>query len=303
MATHVISRRIQYLIQYIYDSHFPSKNHILDILKCQDHHISPRTFDRDLERIRSDFGLVILYDKQKDGYYIHEDKSVKVASFFKFLEIVSVANVFSESLKDSNKILEFVSFDDSSLFKGLANLKPILIAISENQKLSFIHENFKHKTFKNYEITPLLLKEYENRWYVIGVPEGMQEIRTFGVDRIQDIKLGGFSTIKKNDYEQQLSVFDTIIGLDYEHKNPIEIRLLVDELHVNYMRNLPIHHSQVIHSKNEYGQYFVDFYLVPNYEFKTQVLKMSANAVVISPLSLKEEIKQLLKVTLERYNL
>lgn len=302
MATHIISRRIQFIIQYIYDSHFPSKLKMLEFLKGHDFTVSPRTFDRDLERIRCDFGLEILYDKQNNGYYINEEESVKVSSFFKFLELVSVANVFSESLKDSNKILEFVSFDDSKSFKGLPNLKPILIAMREDRDLTFVHENFQHKTFKNYKITPLLLKEYENRWYVIGVPEGMQEIRTFGVDRLTSVRTEGLTSIQKHGYKHELAIFDTIIGLDYENKKPIPIRLLVNELHVNYMRNLPIHNSQVIHPVNEIGQHFVDFYLIPNYEFKTQVLKMGAEALVVSPAAFKKDIKLLLKATLKRYD-
>ena len=301
MATHVISRRIQFIIQYIYDSHFPSKIKMMDFLQNHDFLISSRTFDRDLERIRADFGLEILYDKAKNGYYINEEKSVKVSSFFKLLEIVSVADIFSESLKDSSKILEYVSFDDSKSFKGIANLKPILIAISEDRKLTFIHENFQHKTFKDYEITPLLLKEFENRWYVIGVPKGMKEIRTFGIDRISHIKIGEFSNILKSDYQKQLALFDDIVGLNYDTKKPIKVRLLVREIHINYMRSLPVHHSQVIHPANENGKHLVDFYLVPNYEFKTQVLKMGTEAVVVSPQTFKKEIIQMLKQTLNSY--
>jgi len=303
MATHVISRRIQYIIQYIYDTHFPSKNNMIEILRDNDFLISPRTFDRDLERIRADFGLVILYDKQKDGYYIHKDKSVKVASFFKFLEIVTVADIFSASLKDSSKILDYVSFDDSKSFKGVHNLKSILIAISLNQQIRFVHENYANKTLKDYIISPLLLKEYENRWYVIGIPDETNEIRTFGLDRITNIILGETTSIRKTDYKQQLAIFNSIIGLDYENSKPIEIRLRVNELHINYMRSLPIHHSQVIHdTKNEEGQHFVDFFLVPNYEFKSQVLKMGVEAVVISPETLKVEIKGMLKAALKQYS-
>lgn len=301
MATHVITRRIQHIIQFIYDSHYPSKIRLSEFVNSHDFMVSSRTLDRDLERIRADYGLDILYDKGKNGYYINKDSSVKVSSFFKFLEIVSIADIFSASLKDSHKMLEYVSFDDSKSFKGIENLKPILIAISQNRKLHFIHENFTLKTFKTYEISPLLLKEYENRWYVIGVPEGTEEIRTFGIDRITELTVGKFSKIIKESYEQELKVFDSIIGLDYENKQPIKIRLLVNDPHINYMRSLPIHSSQVIHPQDENGQYFTDFFLVPNYEFKAQVLKMGSNAVVVSPDEFKEEIKGMLKTALGRY--
>jgi len=69
------------------------------------------------------------------------------------------------------------------------------------------------------------------------------------------------------------------------------------------MRSLPIHHSQVIHdTKNENGQHFVDFFLVPNYEFKSQVLKMGVEAVIVSPETLKVEIKGMLKAALKQYS-
>jgi len=198
-------------------------------------------------------------------------------------------------------MLEYVSFDDSKSFKGLNNLKPILIALAQKRKLKFVHENYMQKTFKNYEITPFLLKEYENRWYIIGVPEGMEEIRTFGVDRISQISLGSNARLKKQNFENQLKVFDNIIGLDYENNKPVPIRLLVNGLHINYMKSLPIHHSQVIHPIDENEQHFVDFFLVPNYEFKTQVLKMGEEAVVIAPDEFRDEIKNMLQSTLERY--
>jgi len=301
MATHVISRRIQYIIQSMQDSYFPSKQSMLESLKEKDFNVSSRTLDRDLERIRTDFGLEILYDKSRNGYYIDDDNSVKVDSFFKFLEIVTIADIFSEHLRDSKTILKFVSFDDSKSFKGLNHLKTILMAISQSKDLHFIHENFTNKTNKEYQISPLLLKEYENRWYVIGVPKGMNEIRTFGIDRIAQLFLGQESSVKSAQFEDQLKVFDTIIGLDYENKEPIKITLLINELHVNYLRSLPIHHSQIIHDVNDQGQQLVDFFLVPNYEFKTQVLKMGESALVVYPVEFKEEIKNMLKVTLNRY--
>jgi predicted DNA-binding transcriptional regulator YafY len=302
MVTHFISRRIQYLIQFIYDYNFPSKSTILNLLKEKDFNISSRTLERDLERIRSDFGLEIAYNKIEDGYYIDEEKSVKVNSFFKFLEIVSVAEIFSNSLKDSNRILEHVSFDDSKSFKGIENIRSILLAITQNRKISFTHENFELKTFKHYQITPFLLKEYENRWYVVGVPNDMTEIRTFGIDRISDIIIEELSKLKKHKYQNQLNRFNDVIGLHIYNTKPIEISLLVNDVHIKYLESLPLHSSQVILPKNDTGQFKVEYTLVPNYEFNTQILKMGPEAKVLSPDSLKKEIKRMLKSTLYRYD-
>jgi len=301
MATHIISRRIQHIIQYVNDFRYPSKKNILDFLNEKDFNLSSRTLERDIERIRADFGLEIVYNKELNGYAIDEEKSVKVDSFFKFLEIVTVADILSESLKDSNKILDYVSFDDSKNFKGIKNLKEILVAISQKRKLHFVHENFGRNTLKKYEITPLLLKEYENRWYVIGVPEGISEIRTFGIDRITHLSLGKLSKLKRSQFKYQLESFDDIIGLHFNQGKPTSIRLLVDGIHIKYMNSLPLHHSQKIHTENEKGQYFVDFFLIPNYEFMTQILKIGSEVEVIYPNELKEEVKNILQAALKKY--
>ncbi len=301
MSTHIISRRIQYIIQYVYDFRYPSKRNIKEFLEEKDFNISYRTLERDIERIRTDFGLEIAYSKANNGYYIDREKSVKVDSFFKFLEIVSLADIFSESLLDSNKILNYVSFDDSKYFRGIKNLKDLLIAISQNRKIQFVHENFELQTFKKYQIAPLLLKEYENRWYVIGIPDGMTEIRTFGVDRLSKLRVSKLSEIKKKAFAKQINNFKNIVGINFENGKPIKISILVDELHIKYMKSLPLHHSQIIHPINLDNKHQVDFYLIPNYEFMTQILKMSDSAEVISPVELREEVKNMLKSTLKMY--
>jgi len=302
MATHIISRRIQYIIQYVNDFKHPSKKKILDFLNEKDFSVSSRTLERDIERIRADFGMEIIYNKESNGYYINEEKSFKVDSFFRFLEIVTLADILTKSLKNGNKTLQYVSFDDSTHFKGIENLKDILIAINQKRELHFTHENFSMHRFKEYVITPLLLKEYGNRWYIIGVPIGMEEIRTFGIDRISELTLGKLSNVKQKHFETQIKGFKNIIGLNYQNKKPVKIRLLVEGLHIKYMQSLPLHHSQIIHSKNEKGQSFVDFFLIPNYEFITQILKITNETEVIYPEKLKLEIKRILKKSLDKYN-
>jgi predicted DNA-binding transcriptional regulator YafY len=276
MSSYIISLRIQLLIQYVYDNKYPTKEAILKYLKEKDLEVASRTIERYLEKIRADFGIEIEYDSKERGYFINEEKSVKVDSFFKFLEIVQVADIFTKSLKDSNKMLEYVSFDDSKNFKGIDNLKDLLLAIKDNREITFQHENYWKNSTKPYTVTPLILKEYLNRWYVICVIDNNDTIRTFGLDRISNIEIKEFSNKKRKDYFKKLSKFEHTVGLTYGKGQPEKVSLLVDELHVKYMRSLPLHQSQIIHKKNKEHKHQVDFYLYPNYEFKTQILKIGA---------------------------
>jgi predicted DNA-binding transcriptional regulator YafY len=301
MSSYIISLRIQLLIQYVYDNKYPTKEAILKYLKEKDLEVASRTIERYLEKIRADFGIEIEYDSKERGYFINEEKSVKVDSFFKFLEIVQVADIFTKSLKDSNKMLEYVSFDDSKNFKGIDNLKDLLLAIKDNREITFQHENYWKNSTKPYTVTPLILKEYLNRWYVICVIDNNDTIRTFGLDRISNIEIKEFSNKKRKDYFKKLSKFEHTVGLTYGKGQPEKVSLLVDELHVKYMRSLPLHQSQIIHKKNKEHKHQVDFYLYPNYEFKTQILKIGAEVEVLSPQYLRDEVIGLLEKSLNNY--
>lgn len=301
MANYFISLKIQLLIQYVYDSHYPSKEQIITYLTEKDLQVSTRTLERYFERIRTDFGIEISYSSFEKGYFIDEEKSVKVDSFFKFLEIIQVADIFSKSLNDSTKILEYISFDDSKNFKGLENLKDLLLAIKQEREITFEHENYERKSKKTYTITPLILKEYLNRWYVVGATKVKNQIRTFGIDRISALKIEKLTTKKREDYAALLSKFEHTIGLTYGENDPEKVSLLVNELHVKYMRSLPLHQSQVILPKNKDNKHQVNFYVYPNYEFKTQILKMGAEVEVLSPQYLRNEIKNMLENSLKNY--
>ena len=62
MSKYNVSRRIQFIIQYINDEKYVSKQAILDYLADKDFIVSPRTLERDFENIKSDFGIELAYD-------------------------------------------------------------------------------------------------------------------------------------------------------------------------------------------------------------------------------------------------
>lgn len=301
MSKYHISRRLQFVIQFIYDETYASKEDILAFLEDKDFNISPRTLERDFEKIKADFGIELTYSKQHNGYYIDEEKSVKVASFFKFLELVSLAEVFSDGLKSNSNTLDYVQFDDSSNLKGLNNLEPILMAIKQERDIKFTHHNFYFKTYKEKRITPLIVKEYINRWFVIGVPNGENEIRTYGIERISNIKLGKLSAIDRMPYLKQTKRFKNIIGLRYTNDKPEHIVLKVTDLHLKYLESLPLHHSQKTESHPEDGFAIVTYDLIPNYEFIIEILKMSIETEVLEPQWFRERIKKEVAQIYEKY--
>jgi predicted DNA-binding transcriptional regulator YafY len=302
MSKYDISRRLQFILQFINDRKYVSKESIINYLAEKDIVISNRTLERDFENIKSDFGIELGYNRSNNGYYIDEEKSIKVNSFFKFLELATLTDVFRDGLKDSHKIFDYVSFDDSSSFKGIENLEPILIAIKQGRKLKFTHYSYYKKTKTDYSISPLILKEYINRWYLIGVPDDMNDIRTFGIDRLSNIKITTLSKIKKRQYKKELSKFDKLIGLYYSEEEPQKIVLKVNNEHLKYLESLPLHQSQKIIESEEPGFGLAIYNIIPNYEFTTELLKMSIEIEVLEPKEYRDYFKKVVKDIYMKYD-
>ena len=300
MSKYTFSLRQQAIIQFVYDHQYPTREEILNYLAEKDLVMASRSFDRYLARIRADLGLDIKHSKKCKGYHIDEENSVRVESFFKYLELVQVADIFSKSLQNSNEVLNYVSFDDSKDFKGIENLKDILLALKDNRELTFRHFNYETEEYTDYKVYPILLKEYVNRWYVVGAINS-KETRTFGIDRISNLKIANKSKMNRKQFISQIQKFEHTIGLTYGEDEPTKVVLLVDELHVKYMRSLPLHNSQIIYPKDKNNKHKVEFLVYPNYEFKSQILKIGDAVEVLEPKFLRDEIVKILKKTLKKY--
>lgn len=300
MSNYSFLLSFNHIMKVLKQKKYPSKDQVLEYLKDNDISISERTLFRHLNRIKADFGLDIKFSKVENGYFIDQEESQFNNSLFNVLEHINLTNILSNNLSENNKRLEYISFDDSRDFKGIEYLKHILIAIQNNQQIEFTHYNFQKETNKTHLITPLILKEYANRWYVVGAIN-QNEIRVFGIDRISNLKLDKVTSLDKSMFDVQLSRFEHTIGVFYGEGEPEKIVCKVDEILVKYLRSLPLHHSQEIYPTNEPGKYRVEYMLYPNREFKYQVLSFSTKLDIIEPLHLKEEIKEMLNEAINRY--
>ncbi|RXG21931.1 helix-turn-helix transcriptional regulator [Leeuwenhoekiella aequorea] len=264
---------------------------------------SKRTLERDIAAIRNEFFIQIDYNRSLQGYTIDDSALNETYEFLKLVEFANVGQLLQDGKTDLRKFSDIVELDDSSIFKGIDLLKIIINAIQQKQNIQFKHINYWEESEKEYTITPLKIKEYLNRWYVIGVPFKMNEIRTFGIDRLKDLTITNGKTVKYKDFEDQLNNFHNIIGLNFnEGDGKIKyIKLKVYHKHLKYLRSLPLHSSQTIDWKHGQEHGIVTYRLIPNYELKIQILKMHCFTEVLEPKELREEVKIMLQEALEQY--
>lgn len=298
MSKHGTIRRYTLEIEKIRRGHFPSFQEIKDYLSDHGFEIGDRTIQRDIEQIRFEFGIEIKYDRTKNGYCIDYENSLNVESFFRFLEIVNTAELLTESLLESKDALKHISFDSGGELKGVENLKPLLQAITENRKIGFRHTNFQTGKSRKITLKPYLLKEYQNRWYIVGILGNLKELRTFGVERIDnlEIKSETFQQIKNINAPE---VFSHTIGV-YSEGAPQTIVLSFTPAQGKYVKTLPLHSSQKITIDDD-SECRVTLNVVPNYELTQQILKHGETVKVIGPSWLVNEVKNVLRRTLDKY--
>jgi predicted DNA-binding transcriptional regulator YafY len=255
---------------------------------------------RDIESLRVEFGLDVKYSTYNKGYFI-QDEDLTFPYFLKLLEFSQNIDLLTSYLKDGSTISEVIEFEDYNTFKGLQFIREIANCIQNRSEIRLEYKRFDSEMVKNYLFQPYLLREYMNRWYVIGHLSASDEIRTFGLDRIVAMKDSGvkFNKSRKNDV---VAMFQNVIGINACEGNlPIEIELSCNSYMGNLLKTLPLHSTQRLIAESE-NEIIFSYKLVVNLELKQRLMLMATQAKVCKPLSLKLEMEKMLKQAKAFYN-
>lgn len=292
-------RRYTLIIEKINSGQYPSFREILDYLEQFGFELSKRTVERDFGAIRDEFGIEITYDRYKDGYFIDKENSINMESFIRFLEIVNTANLLTDSLSDSRQSLDYIAFDQQGSLKGIEHLSSVLKAIKEHRKMNLVHHTFHGKKAHKFKVEPYLLKEYQNRWYIVAFVLGMNEPRTFAIDRLEKVEILD-ETFKPTKRDELLANFNHVIGLVYSYGEIEDVELVFTQQQGNYVKSLPWHSSQTILVDNEL-ELRIKLRVIPNFELTQKILMCGDSVEVIHPLWLRTEIKKSIRKSLEKY--
>ena len=298
MPNHNKIRRYSLLLEKLEGQQYPTTKDILEYLKEHDLGISKRTFTRERSELRNEFGIDIIYDKQRKGFNLENEVYDKQEAFMRFLEIAGIAALLTESLKENKDTLNYISFDSFGLLKGIGYLKDILYAIKNHRLISFEHQKFISDKAQKYVVMPYLLREYQNRWYLFGIEEHNNEFRTFGIDRIMKLKVES-NTFKPNLKIDAAEQFQSTIGITY-NKPAEKIILSFTPLQGKYVKTLPWHLSQKIIKDND-KELVIERWVHPNYELERRILMEGENVTVIKPKWLADTIKKSLAEALKKY--
>jgi predicted DNA-binding transcriptional regulator YafY len=298
MPTHATINIFSLIIEKLRNGNTASLKEFSAHLSEHDFPKSERSILRYIEQLRKEFGLEIEYNISEKAYELKETNGFELERFLNLLQLTQSAGLPIQNKKSLAEISEFLLLENLISFQGIQYLKDILKAIQNRNSIQFLHFNFHTELSTQYKIKPILLKQYLNRWYVIG-DIGKNEYRTFGLDRISDIVIDKKVFPKQNTSDIKKK-FEQIIGLNYSVSEPIKVRLELSSLQAKYLKAAPLHESQYLELETIDTVVFV-LHVIPNYELIQRILMMADQVKVLEPHSLKKEVHQLLKSTLALY--
>lgn len=288
--------------------------------------ISKRTIQMDIQLMRSEkLGYnapIVVYDKK---YYKYEDEDFSITDIpltetdmNVLTETVSMLKQFKDFslFSDVSDILQrledkiysekshtnpVIYLDKNENLKGLHYLDEIYQAIIKKMVLIITYKSFKSREETKFHFHPFILKEFNNRWFLIGKKKASQPITNLALDRIISIDYDFNLPYLEEDFDADVYYKDVIGVTVNSGLKARRIELWVDSSNAPYVLTKPLHTSQRLINENEDGSIIVHLYVIPNYEMERLLLGFGSCLEILRPESLRNRMKKILQDAISRY--
>ncbi len=200
--------------------------------KDYDFTISKRTFQRDLDDIKTIFDIFIQYDFSKKVYFIEDRGRQEITD--RILEAFDTIN----ALNLSDRLSNHIHFEKRKP-QGTEHLYGLLHAIKNKVQVSFTYQKFWEEELSSRTVEPYALKESKNRWYILANDLKDKQVKTFALDRITDLEISNKrfqipANFNVNEY------FKYSFGIISPNEmKPEEVILSFDPIQGKYIKSLP----------------------------------------------------------------
>ena len=280
-------KRYVLIVNKLTSNQKPTLLQLQEFLLDHDIDVAERTLQRDIEALRSKFGIDITYDNNARGYSIHLDQRFPLDNFLRVARLKLRAELLATAIDDLQHNQDFISIDNNDKLKGLEYLELILEAIKNQRVIAFDYTKFSDDKTKHHQVEPYHLKEYDGRWYLLGLTR--KGMTLFSLDRFDSLQITT-KVYKRNTKIDPKHQFLNQIGVSWgESESPQLIKLHFNANQADYVKTLPWHDSQQTLVADENG-ITVSYNLVINYELIHQIVSIAEQVRVLEPQSLAKEV-------------
>lgn len=299
---------------------YPTMQDLIEAVEeVTDSSISVSSIQKDLNAMRYDSRLgyfaPIKFSKAHQGYYYEDPEytiegfslnendisSIQFAAsmlnqfrgteFFKEFESAVDKIIARAQIVDSQEMQGKIMLEKAPYYSGSYLINPLVEHIRNKDVISFNYTKFNDSKSKLHTIHPYVLKEYRNRWYVTGYEVEGKMIKTFGLERMADVKVESSLKFYEDPAFDAASYFRFALGITTATGDPLDIILAFSPEVSEYIKTQPWHESQkeIADTKEEYR---ISLKLVPSMELVMQILSYGKDVKVVAPESLRKEVEK-----------
>ena len=193
----------------------------------------------------------------------------------------------------SNGFSSFISFQNNPDLYGIEHFEVILKSIANKQPLKITYRPYPKKVNgqlveRNENVVrvfPYHLKQYNDRWFLIGRQQSFEQISNYALDRIKKIECLHIpfeeSEVNFEDF------YDDVVGVSIS-ENVEEILLKVSRERYPYIQTKPIHWTQTeIKELSSEDYSTIRIKVAINNELITQIMSYAEDIEVLEPLHLR----------------
>lgn len=288
----------------------------------KDIYVSKRTIQLDIQQMRGDkLGYnapIEVYDRKyyrysEEGYSIMNipvtdtdikimNEAIQVLRQFKDFSLFKEMDGVLQRLEDSvhasqERNRAIIHLDKNERLKGLEYIDTVYNAILQKKVLKITYQSFKARQPREMSIHPQLLKEFNNRWFILASNKD-KEI-TLALDRIQNIAID--ETFEYKDLQINGDVYyKDIIGVTLSNSRAKNIVFSIDNKLAPYVITKPIHATQKIIERTKKVVVF-SIKVQINFELERMLLGYGDAIEIIKPEKLRKRIHKKLEQAINKY--
>lgn len=246
--------------------------------------ISKRTFQRDIDEIRTILDKDIQYDFSKKVYFINDNKGDGMQE-----RLLEAFDTFT-ALNLVEGVSKYIQFEQRRP-QGMEHFHDLLYAIKHGYVVKFNYYKYWDLAMSNRTVVPLLLKEARSRWYVVAKDFKDSAVKTFGLDRISDLEITKTVSTPDPGFDVEHMFANCFGVINSEQDEPQQIILSFNKIQGQYIKSYPLHRSQKV--TETATEIVIELFLKITQDFLMELLSFGGNMKVISPQTLIADLLQL----------
>ena len=245
-----------------------------------------RTFHQHREAIAELFGVEIVCDTNTYKYSIASPEELKNNSAQQWLfNSFAISNTIEAGRNMKDRIL----FED--IPSGAEYAQVVVDAMQQNRVLFVDYRPFQGEQMELY-LQPFAMRVYNQRWYVVGRFTESGKVRNIALDRILRMEITEQEFVLPEDFDASDYYAHTVGIFVNENLKPQRVVLRTFGVSTEYMRSVPLHHSQkeIATNGDEYSDFEYRLNLTP--ELTGKLLSKGDWVEVLEPKQLRDEVKK-----------